>query len=216
MREADIQQGALGGTRPRVIQNRIPLTGIVIFFFLLAAVLAALGLADQRKLYWRFTAWRFRNPSANEPSGAAFAWQRGVLFAAAAVMVFQGCKALGFADSNSWSGNELRQAVNKAASAMEEETEIDSPSDDYSDLIESKVTDAGQNMGPSYAVDVEAAEPGEDGYVITADGTDAVFCMRISQTESDEGGFVVLGVGDQPGSYVPAYALKATVDEGRC
>ncbi|MGW7406903.1 hypothetical protein ACWGI9_24815 [Streptomyces sp. NPDC054833] len=187
---------------------------------MLAAVLVVLGLADQRKLYWRFAAWRFRNPEANEPSDAAFAWQRGVLFVGAAVMVFQGCSAMDDADKSSWSGEELRQAVTQAASSIEDEPQVSSPSEDYSTLIEDAVTDAGKGLGPSYAVSVEATDSDPESkagdYVVTADGADAAFCMSITRSLSDDGGFSVPGVDDQSGTYVPAYDLKASVSEGRC
>ncbi|MGW2702669.1 hypothetical protein [Streptomyces sp. NPDC001340] len=193
---------------------------MAVFFFLFAAVVTALGLANQRKLYWRFAAWRFRNPEANEPSDAAFAWQRGLLFVGAAVLVFQGCSAMSDADKNSWDAAELRQAVTHAASALEDDPQVNAPSEDYSQLIKDEVAGAGEDMGPSYAVDVEASDVNSESkagdYVVTADGTDAVFCMTITRSLSDDGGFSVPGVGDQSDSYVSAYDLKASVGEGRC
>ncbi|MEU9365984.1 hypothetical protein AB0D71_14760 [Streptomyces avermitilis] len=191
------------------------MTGIVVFFFVAAALFAALGLADQRKLYWRFAARRYRNPEANEPSDSAYAWQRVLIFIAAAVMAFQGFKALDFADDSSWSAGELGQAVEQAASALEEEPRIDDEYSDYSDLIEQEVEDAGEGMGPGYAVNVESADSRDD-YEITAEGTDVAYCMSVSQTESDEGGFTVPGAGDQQGTYVPEYDLNATTAEGAC
>ncbi|MEU5595981.1 hypothetical protein [Streptomyces sp. NPDC020298] len=196
------------------------MTRTAVLFFLLAAALAALGLADQRKLYWRFAAWRFRNPEANEPSDAAFAWQRGVLFVAAAVIVFQGCSAMDSANKASWSEEELRQAVARAASSLEDEPQVSAPAEDYSGMIEDAVVDAGKGSGPGYAVSVEASDPDAQSragnYVVTADGADAAFCMSISRSLSEDGGFSVPGVGDQSGSHVPAYDLKVRVSEGRC
>ncbi|MFG2379878.1 hypothetical protein [Streptomyces avermitilis] len=191
------------------------MTGIVVFFFVAAALFTALGLADQRKMYWRFAARRYRNPEANEPSDSAYAWQRVLIFVAAAVMAFQGFRALDFADDHSWSAGELGQAVEQAASTLEEEPHIDDEYADYSDLIEQEVEDAGEGMGPGYAVTVESADS-QDDYEITAEGTDAVYCMRISQKESDKGGFAVPGAGDQQGTYVPEYDLSATTAEGTC
>jgi len=46
--------------------------------------------------------------------------------------------------------------------------------------------------------------------------TNTALCKSISQTDSDEGGFTVPGVGDQSSTYVPGYDLKAAVDDGRC
>ncbi|MEH0473207.1 hypothetical protein QA943_30980 [Streptomyces sp. B21-097] len=192
------------------------MTGIAVFFFLCAVVFAGLSLADQRKRYWRFTAWRYRNPGANEPSDRAFAWQRGVLFAAAGVMAFQGVSVVRAADGDSWNEDELRQAVTRAASELEAEPQMDDEYSDYAKLIESKVGDAGVGAGPRYAVEVQASDAEPDDYTITADGVEDAFCMRISQTESAEGGFGVPGVGGRPDTFAPEYDLKATVGEGGC
>jgi hypothetical protein len=55
-----------------------------------AALFVALGLADQRKLYWRLSSWRYRNPEANEPSDTAYTIGRVVVFAAAGTRASQG------------------------------------------------------------------------------------------------------------------------------
>ncbi|MFI1711376.1 hypothetical protein [Streptomyces griseoruber] len=192
------------------------MTGVAVFFFLVAALFIALGVVDQRKLYWRFAAWRYRNPEANEPSDRAFAWQRGVLFVAAGVMAFQGCSVVRAVDKGSWSRDELRQAVEQAASDLEEEPHLDDAYGDYADLIESKVGDAGDGSGPSYAVEVEASGEESNDYTVSADGVDGVLCMRISQTESDQGALIVPGGDGRSTTSVPEYDLKATVDEGGC
>jgi hypothetical protein len=38
------------------------MTGVVVTFFVLAALMAAFALADQRRLHRRLTAWRHRGP----------------------------------------------------------------------------------------------------------------------------------------------------------
>ncbi|MEU4046580.1 hypothetical protein ACK389_28950 [Streptomyces antibioticus] len=63
------------------------MTGVGVFLILLALVLVGLGAADQRALWWRFQARRFRDPEANEPSDAAYPSQRVVAFACAAFLV---------------------------------------------------------------------------------------------------------------------------------
>ena len=63
------------------------LVGVGIFVLLLALVLAGLGSADQRALWWRFQAKRFRDPAANEPSDSAYRSQRVLVLLCAAVMV---------------------------------------------------------------------------------------------------------------------------------
>ena len=63
------------------------MVGVGIFLLLLAVVLAGLGAADQRALWWRFQAHRFRDPAANEPSDSAYRSKRIVAFVCAAFMV---------------------------------------------------------------------------------------------------------------------------------
>ncbi|MFE8017856.1 hypothetical protein [Streptomyces antibioticus] len=63
------------------------MTGVGVFLILLALVLVGLGAADQRALWWRFQARRFRDPAANEPSDSAYRSQRVVAFVCAAFLV---------------------------------------------------------------------------------------------------------------------------------
>ncbi|MFJ4696262.1 hypothetical protein [Streptomyces sp. NPDC088766] len=63
------------------------MAGVGVFLLLLALVMAGLGSADQRALWWRFQAKRFRDPAANEPSDSAYRSQRVAAFLCAAFMV---------------------------------------------------------------------------------------------------------------------------------
>ncbi|MEU8654013.1 DUF6199 family natural product biosynthesis protein [Streptomyces sp. NPDC048737] len=63
------------------------MVGVGIFLLLLALVMVGLGSADQRALWWRFQARRFRDPAANEPSDSAYRSQRVAAFLCAALMV---------------------------------------------------------------------------------------------------------------------------------
>lgn len=63
------------------------MVGMGVFMILLALVLAGLGSADQRALWWRFQARRFRDPAANEPSDSEYRSKRIVAFVCAATMV---------------------------------------------------------------------------------------------------------------------------------
>lgn len=63
------------------------MTGVGIFLLLLAVVPAGLGSADQRAVWWRFRARRFRDPAANEPSDSGHRSQPVMAFLCAALMV---------------------------------------------------------------------------------------------------------------------------------
>lgn len=58
--------------------------GLGVFLALLALVLLLMGLSDQRRMWWRFQARRFRDPAANEPSDSAYRGQRILLLCVAA------------------------------------------------------------------------------------------------------------------------------------
>ncbi|MFK4066815.1 hypothetical protein [Streptomyces sp. NPDC029674] len=69
------------------------MSGVLIFAIIMAVVFVAVGLADQRKMWWRFRARWYRNPEANEPSDAAMTGMRVLFFVGAALLVFAGCQA---------------------------------------------------------------------------------------------------------------------------
>ncbi|GAA1914038.1 hypothetical protein GCM10009716_24430 [Streptomyces sodiiphilus] len=58
-----------------------------VMVLLMAAVPVLIGLIGPRKLWWRFSAWKYRNPEQHVPSDAFFAYQRAVCFVGAVVMV---------------------------------------------------------------------------------------------------------------------------------
>jgi hypothetical protein len=59
------------------------MTALFICSLIVAAFLFVLGCMDQRKLYWKTSAWKYRDPEANEPSDSALAMNRFGLFAVA-------------------------------------------------------------------------------------------------------------------------------------
>lgn len=63
------------------------MTGWAVLLFVLAGVFFLLGLIDQRKLWWKTTAWQYRDPVANEPSDSALGLGRLSLFAVAVFSV---------------------------------------------------------------------------------------------------------------------------------
>ncbi|MEU2112439.1 hypothetical protein [Streptomyces sp. NPDC019507] len=59
------------------------MTGFAVFMVLFGVAFVALGLADQRAIWWRFQARRHADPASAEPSEAGFLVQRLLCFAAA-------------------------------------------------------------------------------------------------------------------------------------
>ncbi len=61
--------------------------GIALFVFVsLCCFLAFFSMISPRRLWWLLSAWRYQNPEANEPSDAAYCWNR--ITAALALMFF--------------------------------------------------------------------------------------------------------------------------------
>ncbi|PJE97470.1 hypothetical protein CUT44_12375 [Streptomyces carminius] len=119
---------------------------------------------------------------------------------------------------SSWSDGELRSAVHEVPDALGAEPHtlpsIWSAAGHIEELIEEAVVDAGGTMAPSHGVTVEAV--GEHGpYEVTARDTDTAFCLTVTQSVSEEGGFTVPDAGGG-GTRVPEYDLTTTVAEGRC
>ncbi|MEU2430516.1 hypothetical protein ABZ611_13590 [Streptomyces sp. NPDC007861] len=184
------------------------MTGVIITFFVLTAFFVVLGCVDQRRLYWRFTAWRYRNPEANEPSDAAYNRGRILAFVIAGAMLFSACGAMNFADDSSWSSGELGDVVEAAAESIEAETHSTSGG---ASTVEEALRDAAEGEGPYYKLHVETA--GSDRYLVSTDTGEYPFCL--SMTSSESGGFAVPGA-DGSTTVVPEYALAVSVDEGRC
>ncbi|MFJ9035503.1 hypothetical protein ACIRF8_02755 [Streptomyces sp. NPDC102406] len=182
----------------------------VMAYMLLAAavVFGVLGAVNQEWLRERFPGGR--GPSAGASSG----WRRVLFLVIAVVAAYQGYKGLRLVDETSWSADELRQSVRQAAAALEEETHLDDPYEDYSSLIRDEVVEAGEGLGPAFRVDVEAV--GRSSYHVTATGAGDGYCMHLSQSEDEEGGFMVPGAGDQGPTRVPEYTLSARVGQGAC
>ncbi|HEX5565367.1 MAG TPA: hypothetical protein VFY14_00220 [Streptomyces sp.] len=120
--------------------------------------------------------------------------------------------------SSSWSEGELRDAVHAAPAVLAAEPHVIpgfmSPADQIKGLVEDAVTDSGGRWAPDHGVTARAM--GEYGpYEITADDTDAVFCMHVAQSVSSRGGTAVPGA-DGGSTRISEYDLTATVDEGHC
>jgi hypothetical protein len=213
-------------------------------WFIVAGVvgLGALGLGwlaftDQRALWQRFEAWRYRSPEANEPSDAAYAGRR-VGLAVLAVLV--GMCAVGLwraADTLSWSGGEVRDAAEDAASALGDDGPVlvgPVTFDSFEPYLEDALrhTSAAEDNASLLSISRErVAEDGEDGgddevswrgrvfhegdetvehYTVSADGEHPV-CVTITGTNVGSYG---PALGDEPAEQ--RYALAPAVSDGTC
>lgn len=186
------------------------MTGVVVTLFVCAAVFGVLGLADQRRLYWRFSAWRHRDPAANEPSDAAYRGGRILAFVVAGALLFSACRAMDFADSTEWSRREVRAVVAAAAETIEGKKSASAGGS--TSLVQDAVRDAAEGEGPYYRLEVSSAGGG-DRYQVATDRGEFPYCLSLTSTES--GGFAVPGA-DGSTTVVPEYGFTVSVDEGRC
>ncbi len=185
------------------------MTGVIVIFFVLATLMAALGLADQRRLHRRLTAWRHRDPAAHEPSDTASRIGRVMAFVMAGVFAFSGCRAMDFADESSWSPDEVRSVAVSAASSLEEGSSADSEM--TRSAVDDAVHDAAEGIGPSYELEVEPS--GDDSFQLATTEGDYPFCFVV--TSSRTGGFAVPGA-DGSTTVLPEYGRSVTVEPGEC
>ncbi|MGP4026495.1 hypothetical protein [Actinomadura sp. 3N407] len=100
------------------------MTALIVLFIAFGALLLVLGCMNQRTLYWKLTAWQYRNPEANEPSDAALALNRFGLIVSA-VMMFAGAGIVNGAAGNpsGYSTSQVRSVASAAASKVESGTD---------------------------------------------------------------------------------------------
>ncbi|MET9620799.1 MULTISPECIES: hypothetical protein [unclassified Streptomyces] len=189
------------------------MVGVIALFFVLAAVFVVLGCVDQRRLYWRLSAWRYRDPAANEPSDAANRVGRFAALLLAGVWVFAGCRAMDFADGDSWTREEMRTVVVAAAETIEADAH---PSGATDSMLTEALRDASEGEGPYYRLDVSTADAREgEGDRFQVSTTDGEFPFCLAFTKKESGGFAVPGA-DGSTTVVPEYDLTSSVDEGTC
>lgn len=192
-----------------------------VLFALVALLFAVLVFVDQRALYWRLAAWRHRDPAANEPSDARYAFGRvgwavlALLFAVGAVQTWDS------GDVTSFSEGEARAIVDTAASRLEEEPHLRSPStENFEYTVEDAVRTAASEDDTALQVTTSLAKGESSGeverYTVSMDGSEYRFCLSVTASESEEGGVSVPGVDGQQGTTTPAYDLSSKVVKGGC
>jgi hypothetical protein len=90
-----------------------------IFLWLVAVIVIIMGLSDQRSLYWKWQAWRYRDPEAHEPSERAYDRQRGRSLFGAGMCVIAGFVMLSLNGSLIKDQSEVRSAAESVASDID-------------------------------------------------------------------------------------------------
>ena len=185
------------------------MTGVVVTFFVLAALMAAFGLADQRRLHLRLTAWHHRDPAADERSDAAFKVGRVMAFVMAGFFAFSGCRAMDFADESSWNLGEVRSVAVAAASSLGERSSAGS--EVTRSEVEEAVHDSAEGIGPFH--ELEVSPSGDDSFQLATVKGEYPFCFIV--TSSRTGGFAVPGAEGST-TVLPEYGRSVTVEPGEC
>ncbi|MFI1397469.1 hypothetical protein [Streptomyces sp. NPDC020681] len=185
------------------------MTGVIVTFFVLAALMSAFGLARQRRLHRWLTAWRHRDPAANEPSDAAFRVGRVMAFVMAGFFAFSGCRAMDFADGSSWDLHQVRSVAVAAASSLGEGASAGREVT-RSELDEA-VQEAAEGIGPFHELEVKPS--GDDNFQLATVKGEYPFCLAV--TSSRTGGFAVPGA-DGSTTILPEYGRSVTVEPGEC
>ena len=172
------------------------------FMFVAAALLAVLGLMNQRKLYWKLAAWRYRDPEANEPSDKALSLRRTGALTGAALMAILG---IGFLNARPGTPDDrprVRATVNAAASRLEGRHDGFSPT---AADVQRALDRAG---GGDLQLDDSGSVGGGDSYEVTdAEGAHPV-CLVV-RSDSD------IDVGASNGKPVSS-TTTTQVTDGRC
>lgn len=178
------------------------MTGLIVLFVGIAIVLFVLGCMDQRKLYWKASAWQYRNPEANEPSDAALGLNRVGLFAGAVAMLVCAGIVHSADAASTYSTAEVSSVAHSVASELNRggQPGLASPYGTSSEVYEA-VNEKGNG-------NVEVRSAGGDRYELTnGDGENPV-CLTV-KVDHD----LNLGrTGGRPWSH----SISTSVDEGPC
>lgn len=178
------------------------MAALIVMCFVLAAVFFVLGCMDQRKLYWKLTAWQYRRPEANEPSDAAHALNRFGLFCGAVMMLVLAAILNAADTTRTYSTAQVRSVASAAASELDRGTQsgIGSSIDTSSDVHDAVNEHGGGN------VEIRSAGGGE--YELTnRDGENPV-CLTVT-VDND------LNIGGRIGEPW-SHSVSTSVTEGSC
>ncbi|MGH3241060.1 MAG: hypothetical protein ACRDNL_11825 [Spirillospora sp.] len=176
------------------------MTALIVFTLLVAAVMFVLGCMDQRKLYWKGSAWQYRNPEANEPSDAALSLRRASFFIGA-VMLLVLAGILKAADNSTvYSTSQVHSVASRAASELDKGSTSGIGS---SFSASSDVYDAVHEEGNG---NVKIRSAGNEKYELTNRKGKNPVCLTVS-VEND------LNIG---GGEPWSHSITTSVDDGPC
>ncbi|MFG2427806.1 hypothetical protein [Streptomyces sp. NPDC048590] len=191
---------------------------------MLTAGLVAMGCVKAD----RVRAWRESfNPSAPALPDSTFVVARVVLFGMAGIGVFTAFQFMTVVADAEWSDDELSSAVSQAAEEMDGTSRFgdifgdDSGFDEeFATMIEEEIVENGGGGAPQDGVGASAAasnKPSDADYTVQAAGADAVFCVHVVRTPSEDGDYTPPGVAGGAGTVtVPNYDFAVTSREGEC
>ncbi|MFF4093050.1 hypothetical protein ACFYYY_04165 [Streptomyces sp. NPDC001834] len=197
---------------------------MVVFIFLLAATLVAMGcLKADRVRAWR----RSFNPSAPELPDSAFVVGRIFLFGMAGIGAYTAFQFMAVSANSEWSDDELASAVSQATTALDGASRFgdifgdDSGfNDEYAKMIEDEVIEHGGGGAPQTGVDAAPADTNKASdarYTVSASGAAAAFCLHVERVRSKDGDWEPPGVAGGAGTVtVPSYDFTVTSREGEC
>ncbi|OLT11428.1 hypothetical protein BJF79_24170 [Actinomadura sp. CNU-125] len=160
---------------------------------------------DQRTVYWKFAAWRYRNPEANEPSDTALAMNRFAMFFIAAVFAVIGGMVIASDGTRTYgsSAAEVRAVADAAAESLRRDaTPGLGPT-----LTESAVIDAVAAEGDG-EVRVENVPGDGDRYELTNGAGENPVCLTVEVDEELD----VADTDREPWSHT----ISASVTDGPC
>lgn len=94
-------------------------TALVVFCWVMAAIMAILTAVNPSRLWWKTSAWRYSNPEANEPSDAAYSFGRVAMGFGALLMAGVGCWLGSAEDPNGLGSGDVYKAATQAAHDLE-------------------------------------------------------------------------------------------------
>ena len=178
------------------------MTAVLVFVVIMAVVMFVLGCMDQRSLYWKMSAWQFRDPQANEPSDAALGVRRASLFISAVVLLVTAGVIKSADSTQDYSTSQVSSVAYAAGFSLDRNTTsgIGSSFD-----ASSKVYDAVNEEGNGK---VQIKSSGGDKYELTNRKGENPVCLTVT-VDND----LSLGSGgDSPWSH----SISTSVDEGPC